>query len=47
VILEEEFLTSLWLYPDVGIGTPLLFDLGVFLVVIGVVTTITFTLAEE
>jgi multicomponent Na+:H+ antiporter subunit B len=47
VILEEEFLTSLWLHPDMGIGTPLLFDLGVFLVVIGVVTTITFTLAEE
>jgi multicomponent Na+:H+ antiporter subunit B len=43
----REFLTSLWLAPDLGIGTPLLFDLGVFLVVIGVVLTMTFTLAEE
>jgi hypothetical protein len=33
--------------PGSGIGTPLLFDLGVFLVVIGVVLTMTFTLAEE
>jgi multicomponent Na+:H+ antiporter subunit B len=41
------FLTALWLDPDSGIGTPLLFDLGVFLVVIGVVLTMTFTLAEE
>jgi len=43
----REFLTSLWLAPQWGIGTPLLFDLGVFLVVIGVVLTMTFTLAEE
>ena len=41
------FLTSLWLDPANGIGTPLLFDVGVFLVVIGVVLTMTFTLAEE
>jgi multicomponent Na+:H+ antiporter subunit B len=47
VALGKEFLTSLWLDSDLGLGTPLLFDLGVFLVVIGVVTTITFTLAEE
>ena len=43
----REFLTTLWLSPNVGIGTPLLFDLGVFLVVIGVVLTMTFTLLEE
>ena len=47
VALGKDFLTSLWFVPDAGLGTPLLFDLGVFLVVIGVVTTITFTLAEE
>lgn len=38
------FLTSLWWG---GIGTPLFFDIGVFLVVIGVVLTMTFTLAED
>lgn len=47
VLSGEAFLTSLWLDPARGIGTPLLFDLGVFLVVIGVVLTMTFTLAEE
>jgi multicomponent Na+:H+ antiporter subunit B len=41
------FLASLWLSPAMGLGTPLLFDLGVFLVVIGVVLTMTFTLIEE
>lgn len=41
------FLTSLWLNPAIGLGTPLLFDVGVFLVVIGVVLTMTFTLIEE
>ena len=45
--LGRSFLTSLWLDPGKGIGTPLVFDLGVFLVVVGVVLTITFTLAEE
>jgi multicomponent Na+:H+ antiporter subunit B len=34
--------------PGVGkLGTPLLFDLGVFLVVVGAVLTILFTLDEE
>ncbi|HWR50270.1 MAG TPA: Na+/H+ antiporter subunit B [Bryobacteraceae bacterium] len=45
--LGRPFLTSLWLSPGAGLGTPLLFDLGVFLVVIGVVLTINFTLSEE
>jgi hypothetical protein len=30
----------------VAVGTPLVFDLGVFLAVVGVVLTIVFTLAE-
>lgn len=44
---QSPFLKSLWLNPAMGIGTPAVFDLGVFLVVIGVVTTMTFTLVEE
>lgn len=38
------FLTSLWWG---GLGSPLFFDAGVFLVVVGVVLTMTFSLAEE
>lgn len=45
------FLTGLWVereLPLLGkVGTPLLFDVGVFLVVIGVVLTIIFALSEE
>jgi multicomponent Na+:H+ antiporter subunit B len=45
------FLTGLWMeraVPGVGkLGTPLLFDLGVFLLVVGAVLTILFTLDEE
>lgn len=47
LVLGRAFLTSMWLDANNGIGTPLLFDVGVFLVVIGVVLTMTFTLAEE
>ena len=43
----EPFLTALWLSPDMGLGTPLIFDVGVFCVVIGVVLTMTFMLGEE
>ncbi len=47
------FLTALWVkvfVPGVGIvdlGTPVLFDLGVYLVVMGVVLTTILSLAEE
>jgi multicomponent Na+:H+ antiporter subunit B len=47
VLFRRSFLTSMWLDYTMGIGTPLTFDLGVFLVVIGVVLSMTFTLAEE
>jgi multicomponent Na+:H+ antiporter subunit B len=47
VALGRAFLTSLWVDPGKGIGTPMLFDVGVFLVVVGVVLTMTFTLWEE
>jgi multicomponent Na+:H+ antiporter subunit B len=45
------FLTGHWLeskVPVIGsLGTPFLFDVGVYLAVLGVVTTIVFELAEE
>ncbi len=47
VAFGRPFLTSLWLAPESGIGTPLLFDVGVFMVVIGVVLIMVFTLGEE
>jgi len=47
----KPFMTGLWLkdpLPVIGkIGTPLMFDVGVYLVVIGVTLLIIFTLAEE
>jgi multicomponent Na+:H+ antiporter subunit B len=47
VVLGQAFLTAQWVAPAVGFGTPLFFDLGVFLVVIGVALTMTFMLVEE
>lgn len=44
VLGGRPFLTSLWWG---GLGSPMFFDLGVFLVVIGVALTMTFTLAED
>ena len=46
-LLAKPFLTALWFAPAMGLGTPLIFDLGVFCVVIGVVLTMTFMLGEE
>ena len=47
----KPFLTAVWLgqpWPILGkVGTPLLFDLGVYFVVLGVVLKIIFVLAEE
>ncbi|GIV63372.1 MAG: Na+/H+ antiporter subunit B [Chloroflexota bacterium] len=47
----QPFMTGIWLkdpLPVIGkIGTPLMFDVGVYLVVIGVTLLIIFTLAEE
>lgn len=52
VVAGDVFLTAQW--TDLGLsglhlvlGTPLLFDAGVCLVVIGVVLTMTFSLAED
>ena len=51
VFLGRPFMTAAWtvLGPQpagLAIGTPLLFDVGVFLAVIGVVLTIVFTLGD-
>jgi hypothetical protein len=40
-------LTALWAPGSLPLGTPALFDVGVFLVVAGVVLMMIFSLAEE
>ena len=47
VMTGGPFLKGQWFAPSLGLGTPLIFDLGVFCVVIGVVLIMTFTLGEE
>jgi multicomponent Na+:H+ antiporter subunit B len=46
------FMTGLWIYPrlfgtDVPLSTPMLFDLGVYLVVVGSITSIALALEER
>jgi multicomponent Na+:H+ antiporter subunit A len=47
VLRGQPYLTALWPSGPVAIGTPALFDAGVFLVVAGVVLMMIFSLAEE
>jgi multicomponent Na+:H+ antiporter subunit A len=47
VIRGQPFMTAQWALGHVPIGTPVLFDIGVFLVVAGVVLMMIFSLAEE
>ncbi len=51
LLVGKPFLTALWLkqpLPVLGkVGTPLLFDVGVYFVVLGVTLMIIFALAEE
>lgn len=51
MFLGQSFLTGLWMenpIPVIGmVGTALFFDIGVFMVVIGVTLTIIFTIAES
>ncbi|MCW5946973.1 MAG: Na+/H+ antiporter subunit B [Fimbriimonadales bacterium] len=51
VFKSKAFMTGVWMeqtIPGLGkAGTPLLFDLGVFLVVVGFVLTVVFSLAES
>ena len=51
VLTGQPFMTAIWTTITTGstalaVGTPLVFDVGVFLAVIGVVLTIVFTLAD-
>jgi multicomponent Na+:H+ antiporter subunit B len=51
LLTGRPFMSAVWTTVTVGanavhVGTPLIFDIGVFLAVIGVVLTIVFTLAE-
>jgi multicomponent Na+:H+ antiporter subunit A len=47
VVRGQPFLAALWASGPVAVGTPTLFDVGVFLVVAGVVLMMIFSLAEE
>jgi multicomponent Na+:H+ antiporter subunit A len=47
VLRGQPFLTASWISGPVALGTPVLFDIGVFLVVAGVVLMMIFSLAEE
>jgi multicomponent Na+:H+ antiporter subunit A len=47
VLRAQPFLTAQWLPGPLPLGTPALFDLGVFFVVTGVVLMMIFSLAEE
>lgn len=51
IIMGKNFMTGIWLdtnFPVIGkIGTPLVFDLGVYLLVLGITLKIIFSLAEE
>ena len=51
LLLNQPYMTSIWghtVYPAVGkLGTPLLFDTGVYVAVIGVTLLIILSLAEE
>ena len=51
VLVGRPFLTAMWTRAGIepsgfDVGTPIVFDVGVFLAVIGVVLTIVFTLAD-
>lgn len=42
------FLTGFWMFPGgLPLGTPLMFDAGVYLAVVGAVTTLVFALEED
>ncbi len=47
VVRGQPFLTAQWIAAPLTLGTPMLFDIGVFLVVTGVVLMMIFSLAEE
>jgi multicomponent Na+:H+ antiporter subunit A len=47
VLRARPFLTAQWVLEPIAVGTPVVFDIGVFLVVAGVALMMVFTLAEE
>ena len=51
VIIGQDFMTGVWAkneFPVIGkVGTPLLFDLGVYFLVLGIVLKIVYSFAEE
>jgi multicomponent Na+:H+ antiporter subunit B len=47
VLRGQPFLTAQWTHGAIAVGTPTVFDVGVFLVVAGVVLMMIFSLAEE
>ena len=48
MLSDKAFLTGLWINIfSIKIGTPLLFDIGVYLVVIGILLKILFSLMED
>lgn len=45
---DRPFLSGAWIFPaGLPLGTPLLFDVGVYLVVFGAVSTLVFALEED
>jgi multicomponent Na+:H+ antiporter subunit A len=47
VVRGQSYMTAQWALDPIAIGTPMLFDVGVFLVVAGVMLMMIFSLAEE
>lgn len=52
LFIDAPFLTAIWLYLDMGetvvpLSTPLIFDLGVYLVVFGTISAIALALEDE
>ncbi len=51
LLLGQPFMTGLWMTQEIPVlgkaGTPLLFDVGVYLVVLGITVTIVFALVDE
>lgn len=51
LVYGEAFMTGLWLHHHVPVlgklGTPVVFDMGVYLVVLGATLTVLFTLLED
>lgn len=52
IFAEVPFLTGLWVFPEIGgvelaLSTPLIFDIGVYCVVLGALSSIALTLEER